>query len=138
MRFVIEDGDDHDRSRVVLCTINVHIVCPVESVVHDGGHQERQPPRVCSATDCAEVRLRTGCPADASGAPVAVTVMAAAGSDQCRCTDDQGSTRMFADHLYETPLFSRTAGAFEPHSVSVGGSAYGQPIDTLPRFNTNG
>ena len=26
-RFVIEDGDDHDRFRVVVCTINLHIVC---------------------------------------------------------------------------------------------------------------
>jgi len=31
-------------SRVV-CTINVHIVCLVESVVRDGRQQERKPPR---------------------------------------------------------------------------------------------
>jgi hypothetical protein len=35
-RFVIEDSDDHDRSRRVVCTINVRIVCLVESVVRDG------------------------------------------------------------------------------------------------------
>jgi hypothetical protein len=44
-RFVIEDCDDHDRSRVVVCTINVHIVCLVESVVRDGRQQERKPPQ---------------------------------------------------------------------------------------------
>jgi hypothetical protein len=35
-RFVIEDCDDHDRSRMAVCTINVHIVCLVESVMRDG------------------------------------------------------------------------------------------------------
>jgi len=35
-RFVIEDCDDHDRSAVVVCTIYVHIVCLVDSVVRDG------------------------------------------------------------------------------------------------------
>ena len=34
--FVIEDCDDHDRSRVVVCTTNVHIVCLVESGMRDG------------------------------------------------------------------------------------------------------
>jgi hypothetical protein len=35
-RFVIEDCDDHDRSRVVVCTTNVQIVCLVESGTRDG------------------------------------------------------------------------------------------------------
>jgi len=29
----------------VVCTINVHIVCLVESVVRDGRQQERKPPQ---------------------------------------------------------------------------------------------
>ena len=32
-----------------------------------------------------------------------------AGSDHCRCTDSQGSMRMFAYRLCETPLVERTA-----------------------------
>jgi hypothetical protein len=48
-----------------------------------------------------------------------------AGSDR-RCTDSQGSLRMLAYHLCETPLVERTAGAFVAHSVSVGGSLMGQ------------
>jgi hypothetical protein len=45
-RFVIEDCDDHDHSRVVVCTSNVHIVCLVESeVVRDGRQEERKPPQ---------------------------------------------------------------------------------------------
>lgn len=32
----------------------------------------------------------------------------------------QGSMRMFAYHLCETPLVERTASAFEAHGVSVG------------------
>jgi len=34
-RFVIDDCDDHDGSRVVVCIINVHIVCLVESGMRD-------------------------------------------------------------------------------------------------------
>ena len=44
-RFLLEDYDDHDGSRVVVCTINVHIVCLVESVVRDGPQQKRKPPQ---------------------------------------------------------------------------------------------
>jgi hypothetical protein len=54
-RFLIEDCDGHDGSRVVVCTINVHIVYLVESVVRDGPQQKATT--VCSETDCAEVRL---------------------------------------------------------------------------------
>jgi len=35
-RFVIEDCDDHDGSRMAVCTINVHIVCLVEAALRDG------------------------------------------------------------------------------------------------------
>jgi len=43
--FVIEACDDHDRTRAVVCTINVHIVRLVESVLRDGRHQGRKPPQ---------------------------------------------------------------------------------------------
>jgi hypothetical protein len=76
-RFVIEDCDDHDRSRVVVCTINVHIVCLVESVVREGRQQERKPPQ--SAQQLTVRRSQAGergMPRlGASGAPLAVTVI---------------------------------------------------------------
>jgi hypothetical protein len=55
-RFVIEDCDDHDRSRVVVCTTNVHIVCLVESVVRDGRQQERKPPQYAASARQLTVR----------------------------------------------------------------------------------
>src|SRR6476469_10902629 len=55
----------------------------------------------------------------APGARLAVTRDRRAGSDHCRCADSQGSVRMFAYHLCETPPVERTADAFEAHSVSV-------------------
>ena len=67
----------------------------------------------------------------ASGARLAVTRDRRAGSDHCRCTDSQGSVRMFAYHLCETPPLERTADAFEAHSVSVGGSPNGDDICPL-------
>lgn len=80
--------------------------------------------RVCLATDCAEVRLaNVGCPASARPGSIGCNRDRRAGSDHCRCTDSQGSMRMFAYHLCETPPVERTAGAFEAHSVSVGGFA---------------
>jgi hypothetical protein len=47
-RFVIEDYGDHDSSRVVVCTINVHIVRLVESVVRDG-FRDRDEPRIAAS-----------------------------------------------------------------------------------------
>src|SRR5690349_344466 len=40
-------------------------------------------------------------------------------SVECRCTDSQGSLRMFAYHLCEKCAGQRTAGAFEAHNLSV-------------------
>ena len=77
-RFVIEDCDDHDRSRVMVCTINVHIICLVESVVRDGRQQERKPPQ--SARQLIVRRSQAGergMPRlGALGASLAVTVIA--------------------------------------------------------------
>src|SRR6478752_6219138 len=53
---------------------------------------------------------------------MAVTVMAAAGSDQCPCTDDQGSTRMFADHYVRLRWSSGLPAHSSLTAWSVGGS----------------
>ena len=52
-RFVIEDCDDHDRSRVVVCITDVHIVCLVESGMRDGLQKERKPPKLEAAAATA-------------------------------------------------------------------------------------
>src|SRR6476620_10434188 len=91
--------------------------------MRDGRQQERKPPRWAASARQLTVRRPGGRTWDArvgaSGARLAVTRDRRAGSDHCRCRDSQGSVRMFAYHLCETPPVERTADAFEAHSVSV-------------------
>ena len=67
----------------------------------------------------------------ASGARLAVTVIAGLEVTTVGVRKARASMRMFAYHLCETPPVERTADAFEAHSVSVGGSPYGDHICPL-------
>ena len=118
-RFVIEACDDHDRTRAVVCTINVHIVGRVESVVRDGRQQGRKPPQSARRGRRSEWRTWDAAPRHVRGS--------------IGCNRDR---RMFAYQPCETPLVERTTGALEAHSLSVGGFGLRDTTCWTPRGET--